>query len=49
MACERGFEFATSIAAIGKDLAQKWEALTDGFEHIDSAVAILNVGSMDQD
>jgi len=40
---ERGFEFVACIATIGKDMAQKREAETDGFEDIDSAVAILNV------
>ena len=36
------------IAAIGKDMAQPWEALADRFEHIDSAVPVLNVSPVDK-
>lgn len=30
-------------------MAQPWEAIADRFEHIDGAVAVLNVGSVDED
>jgi len=46
---ERGFEFVAGIATVGKHMAQEREAEADGFEDIDSAVAVLNVGGMDED
>ncbi len=48
-AFEGGFEFGACIATIGKDVTQERKSETDGFEDIDSAVAVLNVSGMDQD
>jgi len=42
-------QFRPGIAAVGKDMAQPWVALADRFEHIDSAVPVLNVSPVDED
>ena len=57
MALERVPEFVAgpstllriNCTAIRKDMAQPWKAIADRFEDIDSPVAILNVGGVDQD
>ncbi len=49
MALERVFEFAACIAAIGEDVPQPGEPEADGFEDIGRAIAILDIGGMDED
>jgi len=41
-------ELFARIAAVSKDMARPWEAITDRLEHIDGAIAVLNVGSVDE-
>ena len=41
-------ELVSGIAPIGEDMPQPGEVLTDRFEHINGAVAVLNVGGMDE-
>ena len=49
MALECVPELFPRIAAIGEDMAQPREAEADGLENIGCAVAVLNVGGMDED
>ena len=49
MFLERVFELVAGIAAIGEDMAQPWEAIPDGFEHIDGPIPVLDIGGMDED
>ena len=44
---ERGVEFFAGIGAVGEDMAHPEEAVTDPRQHIGGAVAILDVGGMD--
>lgn len=44
---ERSAEFGSGMAAIGEDMAQPGEAMTDGFQKGWRAVPILNVGGVD--
>ena len=41
-------QFVAGIAAIGEDVTQPWIERTDRGQDIDSTVAILDVGGMDQ-
>lgn len=44
---ERGPEFVAGIAAIGEHVPQPWETVTDAGEDIGSAVAVLDIGGVD--
>lgn len=46
VAAHRVLELVASIAAIGEDVAQPWMPEPDRPEQVGSAVAILNVGSV---
>jgi hypothetical protein len=45
---ERLPELVSSVAAIGEYMAQPVEAKTHRFEHIDRAIAVLNIGGVDE-
>ena len=48
-AAQRVPELVAGIAAIGEDMAQPGEALADRLQHIDGAVAVLDVGGVDDE
>ena len=45
---QRVLEFRSGIGAVGEDMAQPREGVTDGSKHRRGAVAVLNVRAMDQ-
>jgi hypothetical protein len=42
-------QLVTRIAAIGEDMAQPGKAPPHGFEDIDRAITVLNIGGVGQD
>ena len=40
-------QFRPGIAAIGEDMPQRRVSLADGFGHAGGAIAVLNIGGMD--